>query len=585
MPGGAATATNVFVLGRCAFAIVLGLLVTAPASSAAVFPVGTTDDGEDAVPGDGACSTLVNPRCTLRAAIEESNALAGPDQVNLAPGTYSLGPLGELDVSSNIVVEGLGTASNTVIRKQGGGSRVFEVGAGGALDLRDATVRDGVLAAPGAGISSEGTLVLRRAVVKANQAFGDTPGGGVFSGPGASLTIVDSVIGDPAGGAQANRAGAGGAGILAAGSNYAIRDSAIVGNRAASVASESFGGGGFFAGGSGVIVDSTVSGNSADGGGGIAASDAGGSIRIERSTLRGNAAVAGSAIFSAAPLLQIVNSTLSANAASLRGAVFIEGATTLTHTTLAGNSAPAPQPAGIWTQSSPGAEAALRASILDNAGDRNCGGPGDVTSAGANVDSGTTCGLGGSADIAGAEPRLGPLASNGGPTQTRAIAATSPARDAVTGGCPAPATDQRGVARPQGPACDSGAFELVPEAPQLELSGKGKQRAKKLTLDVSCGIEACSVELAGKGKVPTRAAVAAKAKKLKLKPKGVDVAAGETETVRLKFKRNRKTVRKVRALLKQGGKKARKRSRVTVDATAAGVGGADTATHKIKLRR
>jgi len=31
----------------------------------------------------------------------------------------------------------------------------------------------------------------------------------------------------------------------------------------------------------------------------------------------------------------------------------------------------------------------------------------------------------------------------------------------VASGCPPPATDQRGVTRPQGPACDIGAFEVV----------------------------------------------------------------------------------------------------------------------------
>ncbi|MCG8349146.1 MAG: hypothetical protein MI924_15355, partial [Chloroflexales bacterium] len=49
----------------------------------------------------------------------------------------------------------------------------------------------------------------------------------------------------------------------------------------------------------------------------------------------------------------------------------------------------------------------------------------------------------------------------GGATQTHAIAATSPARD---NGNPSTcaATDQRGVARPQGEACDIGAFEIAP---------------------------------------------------------------------------------------------------------------------------
>ncbi len=63
-----------------------------------------------------------------------------------------------------------------------------------------------------------------------------------------------------------------------------------------------------------------------------------------------------------------------------------------------------------------------------------------------------------------ADPELGPLQDNGGPTLTRAIAPDSPARDIVpAAGCPA--ADQRGVSRPQGIACDAGAFEVPGAAP------------------------------------------------------------------------------------------------------------------------
>ena len=61
---------------------------------------------------------------------------------------------------------------------------------------------------------------------------------------------------------------------------------------------------------------------------------------------------------------------------------------------------------------------------------------------------------------------LGPLQDNGGPTFTHALLAGSPAIDARnpaapgSGGNACEATDQRGVARPQGAACDIGAFEL-----------------------------------------------------------------------------------------------------------------------------
>lgn len=59
-----------------------------------------------------------------------------------------------------------------------------------------------------------------------------------------------------------------------------------------------------------------------------------------------------------------------------------------------------------------------------------------------------------------ADPLLGPLEDNGGPTATRALLIGSPAIDAGDT-APCPATDQRGVARPQGSGCDIGAYELV----------------------------------------------------------------------------------------------------------------------------
>ena len=62
-------------------------------------------------------------------------------------------------------------------------------------------------------------------------------------------------------------------------------------------------------------------------------------------------------------------------------------------------------------------------------------------------------------------PLLGPLANNGGPTQTMALGPGSAAIDQLPVGSNCPPTDQRGIARPQGPACDIGAFELVPAAP------------------------------------------------------------------------------------------------------------------------
>jgi hypothetical protein len=68
-------------------------------------------------------------------------------------------------------------------------------------------------------------------------------------------------------------------------------------------------------------------------------------------------------------------------------------------------------------------------------------------------------------DIVKTDPKLGPLAANGGPTKTEVPLKGSKAIDAIAAGragCAAGAADQRGVARPQptGGACDIGAVEL-----------------------------------------------------------------------------------------------------------------------------
>jgi Cyclic nucleotide-binding domain len=69
--------------------------------------------------------------------------------------------------------------------------------------------------------------------------------------------------------------------------------------------------------------------------------------------------------------------------------------------------------------------------------------------------------------LSNTNPLLGSagLQDNGGHIQTIALLPDSPAVDLVgEGACPPPQTDQRCVERPQGEACDSGAFELEQQA-------------------------------------------------------------------------------------------------------------------------
>jgi hypothetical protein len=70
------------------------------------------------------------------------------------------------------------------------------------------------------------------------------------------------------------------------------------------------------------------------------------------------------------------------------------------------------------------------------------------------------------------DPKLGPLADNGGPTLTMALLPGSPAIDAGNTSL-APATDQRGFPRPAGLAADIGAFEYGSVMQVIALSRSG----------------------------------------------------------------------------------------------------------------
>lgn len=91
----------------------------------------------------------------------------------------------------------------------------------------------------------------------------------------------------------------------------------------------------------------------------------------------------------------------------------------------------------------------------------NCSGT--ITSLGYNLEFGNTCVFTATGDITSTNPLLGPLANNGGTTQTMALQAGSPAINRIpngTNGCGTTiTTDQRGFIR-VGP-CDIGAFEYV----------------------------------------------------------------------------------------------------------------------------
>jgi hypothetical protein len=162
----------------------------------------------------------------------------------------------------------------------------------------------------------------------------------------------------------------------------------------------------------------------------------------------------------------LTNVTISG---SLIGIVALAGSATLAHTTLGGNDI------GVAV-AYPGS-ASVANSILADSTSANCSlTGGSISNGGYNLDDGSSCGFG-SADgsLSGVSAELASLTSldHGGATATIALLPSSPAVNQIPlGGTNCPATDQRGVARPQGTGCDSGAFELT-LGPVLTLGIRG----------------------------------------------------------------------------------------------------------------
>ena len=123
----------------------------------------------------------------------------------------------------------------------------------------------------------------------------------------------------------------------------------------------------------------------------------------------------------------------------------------INNTTIAFNAAAAG--IGPYAYPSYSLRVTLRNSILSNNGAQNCSNFFGIGYEGKNISSDWSCG---EVDITVADPKLLPLANNGGPSMTHAIPHTSPAYN--TGVCFFVTTDQRYV--PRDAKCDVGAFEF-----------------------------------------------------------------------------------------------------------------------------
>ncbi|HEY6146035.1 MAG TPA: choice-of-anchor Q domain-containing protein, partial [Solirubrobacterales bacterium] len=235
----------------------------------------------------------------------------------------------------------------------------------------------------------------------------------------------------------------------------------------------------------------------------------GGPVTIESSFLGFNRTktATGGAIHSNGPVT-IVNSTVAHNS-SEKGpaAIGVNSLLTIRSSAVVSNRSEAMGSAGA---------AAIELTVQDSifadnrnaTGLRNCS-SGTPTSLGGNVSDDATCGAG-ATDKPNVNPLLGTLALHGGTTQLYDLLAGSPAIDAAS---QCPALDQRGAARPQGAACDSGPYEVeVAPAPRLPASaprdgalaiglGKGRlslNRKNRIHIRLTCPADEASPPCAGK---------------------------------------------------------------------------------------
>jgi hypothetical protein len=205
------------------------------------------------------------------------------------------------------------------------------------------------------------------------------------------------------------------------------------------------------------VVDSTLAENGLQGVGGVDTTGGivvNGGLHLIRSTVTGNRGhgVLGQTFSKS---LRIESSTISAN--SEAGIRPLGASVRILRSTIVENRT------GIVLTHRP---ATLRSTILyGNAeGDCEVGSFGRLRSQGYNLIGDASCDPNAAptirlkpSDLTGVDPMLGPLADNGGPTETHALLPGSPAAEHVTSGPGCRREDQRGV--PRSAPCDAGAYE------------------------------------------------------------------------------------------------------------------------------
>lgn len=464
----------------------------------------------------GATITVTNTSDSGAGSLRDAIASASNGDViqfNLSyPATITVGS--PLMFGPSVTITGPG-ASNLII-SGADGVGVFIVNGGAIVTISGLTVAHGS-SLLGGGIFNAGTLTLDSVVVT-NCTMGNQQGGGIFNS--GTLTLNNSQVDGNIAGTIAPPGTPGeigeGGGIYNNSGTLTLTNSDVSNNQALGTNAGnplSSGGGIFLNSGTVALNGSTVNGNFAVTGGGISngggfglgsGTGTGGPLTITNSTISGNSSYAfGSGIF-IVNTTTITGSTISNNGSSVNpygqpanvdgGGIFGEANLTITNSTIWGNSATsggggidsvgqiklafvtiAGNSGGGIRVPGGGGQLTLKASIIasnDSGTDSvNCviGDGATGTSVGFNLSDDASCTsfLTQTGDLSSTAPGLSTsgLANNGGPTETVALVAGSPAINVIpvsdctdTNGN-AVTIDQRGVRRPQGGACDIGAFE------------------------------------------------------------------------------------------------------------------------------
>jgi hypothetical protein len=245
------------------------------------------------------------------------------------------------------------------------------------------------------------------------------------------------------------------------------------------------------------INNSILQNNSADVGGGVDILTQG-EVIIEQSTINLNEANIGGGInfnhynqLINGGELQVINSTLSENTATIQGGSLNKtyGELTINYSTLFNNSSPSGS--SLYAVDNSKIHNSIIASDMLN----NCVGP--FISYGYNLENANTCGFSNLGDMVNTPPLVAPIQINGGTTPTHALLDNSPAIDK---GDPLNClvVDQRGFPRPINGiensigGCDIGSFEYNSSLPSLYV-----EDASVVEKDVEAAYLPFNVKLSG----------------------------------------------------------------------------------------